>query len=62
MEKWMLDSTKTIYVTWFDELESESFDYDEADLRISLGLKLVAELEDGAIFKVNRDCVLHSNP
>ncbi len=56
------DGANANYVVWFDESDQSRHDYDDADLRLLPGLELVAELEDGVVFKVNRDGVPRSNP
>ncbi len=42
------------YVIWFDGWELHLFDYGEDDLRLLPGLKLVADLADGVVFKVTK--------
>ncbi len=40
------------YVVWFDGWKRHLFDYGEDDLRLLPGMELVAELDDGVVFKV----------
>ena len=42
------------HVVWFRAWHPHRYDYGEADLRLLPGLELVAELEDGIVFKVIR--------
>ena len=48
---WSRDGT---YVVWFRAWDQHYYDYGEADLRLLPNLELVAELEDGIVFKVTR--------
>ena len=52
----LLDKARNgVHVVWFEDYwRRRPYDYGVADLRAYPGLEPVAELADGAIFRVNR--------
>ncbi len=54
--RWVEQAPGGAYLVWFSEWEGNRlFDYGPAEFRASPGLELVAELDDGVVFRVNRD-------
>ena len=55
LRRWLADVPDGTYVVWFyNWYNSRRFDYSAADMRMSLDFKPVAEMADGAIFKIDR--------
>ena len=55
LRRWLADVPDGTYVVWFyNWYNSRRFDYSAADMRMSLDFEPVAEMADGAIFKIDR--------
>ena len=53
--RWLADVPDGTYVVWFyNWYTSRRFDYSPADMRMSLDFEPVAEMADGAVFKIDR--------
>ncbi len=60
---WLAGIVDGTWVVWFeDQATNDLFDYGAALLRTSSALEPVAELADGAVFKVNRNYAVRSDP
>ena len=55
LRRWLADVPDGTHVVWFyNWYNSRYFDYSAADMRMSLDFEPVAEMADGAIFKIDR--------
>ena len=57
LRRWLADVPDGAYVVWFHNwlaYDNVVFDYSAADMRMSLDFEPVAEMADGAIFKIDR--------
>ncbi len=61
LEAWLDTATDGAWVVWFKK-SSNHYDYGIPHMRVTPGLEPVADLSDGAVFKVNRDYLPRSNP
>ena len=52
--RWLADVPDGTHVVWFYDWFSRRFDYSAADMRGSTAFEPVAEMADGAIFKIDR--------
>ena len=63
LERLLADAPKGVHMVWFkDYWRRRPYDYGVADLRASPGLEPVAELADGAIFRVKEGGALRADP
>ena len=63
LEAWLAHVPEGAYVVWFNNWwNSRTYDYGAAAMRALPGLEPVAELADGAVFRVDRDYAPGSNP
>ncbi len=61
LEAWLDTAPDGAWIVWFNKWNSD-YDYGTPHMRIIPGLEPVANLSDGAVFKVNRDYLPRSNP
>ncbi len=54
LEVWLDTAPDGAWVVWFNNLWGNRYDYGVPDMRVTPGLEPVADLSDGAVFKVNR--------
>ena len=63
LNQWLAHSDNGAYVVWFNRWRNmHRYDYGAANLRTTPGMEPVAELSDGAIYRVNRDYTPAVNP
>ena len=63
LKQWQANVPDGAYVVWFsNSYNINTYDYGDADLRVAPGLEPVAELADGAIYRVNRGYAPPANP
>lgn len=63
LERLLANAPNGVHVVWFERpWRRRLYDYGVADLRSSPGLEPVAELADGAIFRVNEGGALRADP
>ena len=63
LESLLANAPKGVHVVWFEDYwHCRPYGYGVADLRASPGLEPVAELADGAIFRVKEGGALHADP
>ena len=63
LNQWLANTQNGAYVVWFNNWHnSNTYDYGEANFRVTPGLEPVAELSDGVIYQVNRDYTPPANP
>lgn len=62
LERLLANAPNGVHVVWFEHYRRRLYDYGVADLRVSSGLDPVAELADGAIFRVLEDDALRADP
>ena len=63
LSRWLADTDDGVYVVWFSNWwNTDTYDYGDADLRVTRGLEPVAEFSDGAIYRVNRGYAPPGNP
>lgn len=63
LERLLANAPNGVHVVWFERpWRRRLYDYGVADLRASPGLEPVAELADGAIFRVNEGGALRADP
>ena len=63
LSRWLADTDDGVYVIWFSNWwNNDTYDYGDADLRMTRGLEPVAEFSDGAVYRVNRGYAPPGNP
>ncbi len=62
LEAWLDTAPDGAWVVWFKKSNRRLYDYSVPHMRVTPGLEPVADLSDGAVFKVNRDYLPRSNP
>ncbi len=63
LEAWLDTAPDGAWVVWFNNWSgNRHYDYGVLHMRVTPGLEPVADLSDGAVFKVNRDYLPRSNP
>ena len=63
LSRWLADTDDGVYVIWFSNWwNTDTYDYGDADLRVTSGLEPVAEFSDGAVYRVNRGYAPPGNP
>ena len=62
-QSWVTNTPDGAYVIWFSNASyNHLYGYGVATIRMSSGIEPVAELADGAVFKINRNYVPLSDP